>query len=349
MSCSKRDSSDYMAFDDVRFINKFPKTFPLRGEIKANIDVIGIKDFCFFDSLIFISTNNNDSLWTLASLTDYHTIGAMFKKGIGPSEFISSPDVDFNTQILQEKDQLYAYIYDSKRGKLLKVNITESINRNNLILSKLNDSLPVSLFNFVYINDSTYFCKEAGSNNTQQLRYINGHNNKKIIPDCIGELNKASIKKGEDINILSTLTKFNQKKKLVIEMPIGLNYINIYSLDKSFSRTICIGKKLYSIKQIQEKERWDRIYTFGDLRIYKNFWAVLYINESEKVFQTKREKNPFILIFDWDGNPMAKFELNQFATSFDIDFKNGYLYIFDTQTETFFKYDINNILSKSMI
>lgn len=240
---------------------------------------------------------------------------------------------------------MFAYIYEYNKGELIKLNISTSLNTGISDISIINDSLPKSLFNFVVINDSTYLCKEVRSNHTQQIRFI--YKEKKEVNEhfLLDKLNNVSIRDNEDINILSTITKHNPINDKIIEMPIGLNYINMYSLDNPFARTICVGKSLYDIERIQNNNRWDRIYTFADLRLFENYWGVLYINESEKDYQLKRKNFPSILLFDWMGNPLAKLMLNQLAASFDIDLRTSQIYTFDVETELFFKYDITNVLS----
>ena len=53
-----------------------------------------------------------------------------------------------------------------------------------------------------------------------------------------------------------------------------------------------------------------------------------------------------IFLFDWNGEPLAQLNLNDFATAFDIDLINGYLYTLDWRTEAFYKYDIREIIGK---
>lgn len=342
-SDSKERLTD-MAFDDIKYIDNFPQSFSIDGE-KIDIDVIGVRNFIISDSAIIMSTNNKDSLWVIANLPDLQVQGSILRRGQGPTELTISPSTTYNTKLIKENNQLFAYIYEYHKGELIKLNITASLNTGKSDISIINDSLPKSLFNFIVIDDSTYLCKEARNNHTQQIRYI--YKQKKEVNDysILDKLNNVSIRDNEDINILSTITKHNPSNDIIIEMPIGLNYINMYSLDDSFARTVCVGKSLFNIERIQNNNRWDRIYTFSDLRLFENFWGALYINESEKDYQLKRKNFPSILLFDWTGNPLAKLTLNQLATSFDIDFQTSQIYTFDVETELFFKYDITNVLS----
>ncbi|MCD7935288.1 MAG: TolB-like 6-bladed beta-propeller domain-containing protein [Tannerellaceae bacterium] len=349
ISCDDDSSSpsNYMILNEVEFITSFPQTFSLNDKIEPEIDIIGIKSFIIYDSLLILSTVDREGLWSFISLPDYNYIGKLLKQGDGPFEFTQSPDVSYNTNIFKEKDILFANIYDSQKGRLLKLNIDESLTTGDLHISSINESLPHFLFNSVVIDSTSIFCKKFNDNYTQQIRYITNHcSGEIIIPPILQKLNEASIKTGEDINILSTITKMNMDNKRFVEMPIGLNYINTYSLDGTFSKTICIGDKLDNIHKIQNKKIWNRIYTYSDVRIFSDFWGVVQIDEDEKTFQTGRKKRPSILLFNWEGEPLANLELSHFITSFDIDLKNGTLYTLDVHSDEFHKYNISYILEK---
>lgn len=340
---SPSPSSNYMIMDEVKYVGEFPLTFSLQNKAVPKIDLIGIKSFVVYDSVMILSTSNKDGLWSFFSLPDYKYLGNFLTRGEGPLEFIEAPSVSNKVRLIKEKNMLFAYIYDSQKGKVLKMNIDEAIRKQRADLSAFKDSLPPFLFNFVMIDSSTFLCKKVNDNITQQIRYIDKDNEIKT-PIAVKKLNMASIRQGEDINILSTITKFHPTNNRVVEMCIGLNYINIYSPDGSYSKTICIGKNLDNIKKIQDKMRWNRVYTFADLRLFDDFFGVVYINEDEKTYQINRKRFPSILLFDWQGGPLAELKLKHFITSFDIDFMKGELYTFDVHSDEFYKYGIKDIL-----
>lgn len=333
-----------MVFDNVEYVTEFPKSFNLSNKTVPDIDVIGITNFTVYDSNIIFSTKRKDSLWFVFSLPDYYYRGSFLSNGNGPFEFVQSPRVNAG-KLFKENEELFVGIYDFQKGRVFKLNIDRTLNEKKLTISVLNDSLPAFLFNFMIIENDKYFCKEVNNNHTQQIRYIL-ENNKRTTPVVLEKLNQASINEGEDINILSTMTNMNYDNGIIVEMPIGLNYINMYSLDGDFSKTVCISDKLDNIEKIQNKDRWDRIYTFADLRIFENFWGVIQIDEEEKTYQMGRKKLPKIYIFDWQGKPLAELKLDHFITSFDIDLKNGVLYTFDVHSDELYKYDINKILKE---
>jgi hypothetical protein len=198
------------------------------------------------------------------------------------------------------------------------------------------------MFNFVVIDSATFLCREIDGTQTRQTRFLL-HNGQRTTVPLLEKLNQACIRNRADFNILSTAIKRNWHNNRVVEAPISLNCINIYSPDGSFGKTVCIGNKPDNIGRIQDS---NRKYTFAHLHLFSEFWGVVYINENFNTYLTERKKHPSILLFDWNGEPLAKLKLNGFITSFDIDFINGYLYTLDLYTDVFCKYDIRDILKK---
>ena len=342
---SPSNRSNDMAFDNVTYIHTFPEILSVQNKVEPNYDIIGIRSFAIYDSLLVLSTVNEKGLWTFLSLTSQMHLGDFLAKGQGPFEFLWPPSVS-NHVVFSIENGLYAYIYDSQTGRLMKMDIDKSFETGKTEISIEKDSIPPFLFNFVMLDNSTFLCKEGNNRQTQQLRYILNGDNTRETPTILQSLNGVELREREDINILSTITKANQENRKIVEMPIGLNYLNLYSQDGTFSKTICIGKQINSIEKIQDINRWDRLYTFADLRLFKNFFGVLYINEDEKTYQTERSRLPSILLFDWDGEPLAEIKLDHFITSFDIDFINGELYTLDIHTDEFYKYNVQEIINK---
>ena len=93
-------------------------------------------------------------------------------------------------------------------------------------ISSINIELPDPLFNFSMIDETKFLCKTINNDATMQLRYI-FENDSIGTPTFLERLNQAKISKDEDINILSTITRYNSSNQIVVETPIGLNYINM--------------------------------------------------------------------------------------------------------------------------
>ncbi len=343
---SSLSSQDYMVFDEIVYKGKDISSVSLHNETDVNIDVIGITDFYIKDSLMVLSTQNPDAFLSFVSLPTYRILGSFLKKGQGPLEFLSSPSISYNSRFFYVENELFAYLLDRRKGSVYRFNVTKSLRNNKIEMSLIKDNIPRSAFGVVTIDDTKFLFKELNEKMVKQSRYILD-NNIKTVPPFLEKLNQATIKQGEDFNILATMIQYDPQRDMIVEMPLELNYLNMYSLDGSIAKTICIDKELYDIKNIQNIARGDRNDTFADIRLFKNFFAILYMNETQKDFiQFKRKGFPTVLLFDWSGNMIAQIKLNQLATSFDFDMKNKTLYTFDHQTEGFYKYDVADILSK---
>ncbi|ATA75891.1 MULTISPECIES: BF3164 family lipoprotein [Capnocytophaga] len=347
ISCKEETlSNEYMSFDEVQYVENFPKSRSLIKEKMVDFGVLGVNRFRIVDSLLFLSTNDSDALWKLVSLPKQKVLGAFLKKGQGPNDFPMAPNLCTQTWISNQNNEWIAHIYDFNRGKLCKLNISQVLanKTEELIISELD--LPQSLFNVQMLDETHFFCKTLNNEATSQERFMFRQNNKRI-PPPLAKLNEAHVRRGEDTNILSTLVKYDHEKDILVEMPLGLNYINMYSLQNdTIAKTICLGKEMNSITSIQNTFRWNRMYTFCDVRSFKNFFGVMFINEKEKNYQTNRENLPTIFLFDWEGNPLIELKLDHLATSFDIDFTNNKLYTLDSLSDEMFVYDITHILSE---
>lgn len=340
-------SSEYMVLDETRFIKEFPLSYTLQdGEEAVEFDIIGIRDFLICDSLLIFSTVDREGLWSCFSLHDQRFLGKFLKQGNGPNEFFMTPWVS-QTSLMHDKDNnLNAILYEGQQRKVLKINITKTLERQELIIEELKIATPYPTFNFLMLGDSSFYTRKLTPDATQQERSIY-QGSTELQPHNIELLNKAAIAKGEDFNIISILARYNPEKNLIVEAPIGLNYFNLYSPTGDFGVSICTsGDEFESISSIQEKQPWDRLKTYEGVTIFKDFFGTLYIGEDMKSYIEVGKKLPKIHLFTWDGKALAEISLPKYATSFDIDFINGYLYTLDLKRDKLYKYDIRTILEE---
>jgi len=333
-----------LVFAPVLYVKDFPNQMQLGAKEALDVDVIGIEDFVVYDSIIVFSTAGLEHLWFFNTLPDLNPLGNFLKIGQGPFEFVWPPSIGHGMFFKRDGD-LYIHIYDFQRGKLFRMNVSRSIKNKRLDISVFRNDLPPYLSDFVMLDDSTFYARERNADHTGKVRFIE-KNGERTQPDFMKRLNDNFISKGEDVNILSTGTGFNPANRRIVEMPIGLNFIHVFSLDGSFARTICLGAVADNLSKIERTKREDRMYTFADVRLFDGFFGVVQIDEDQKTNQTERKKLPNILLFDWDGNPLAKWKLDHHITSFDIDMLNGHLYTFDHKSDDFFRYDIKEVLQK---
>lgn len=347
MGCNSLSDShtEYMAFENVNYIKEFPCSYSLKNDQLVDWDVIGVKSFCFFDSLLVITSNaDKNGLWHFLTAKDYRFLGNYLTQGGGPGEFKELPKVS-DAKFYNQENQIFADIYDFSGGKYYRINVSHTLENNQLDIQTVKSMLPAGLFDQVYIDSSTVYCRMITNMQSQQLRYL-WKNGEEITPEKYEQLNRVFVH-NQDFNILSTITKKNPDNDLLVEAAIGLDQINLFSAEGDFAMTICPNKKkLDAISDIENLARWERIYTYGGVRTYPDFFAALYVNEDERAFQTERKAFPTIQLFDWKGNALMQIKLNRFITSFDFDFCNGYIYAFDSREDTMYKYEVNEILNQ---
>ena len=341
-------SSEYMVLGQTRYVEKFPLSYSLQeGREVVEYDVIGVRDFLICDSLIIFSTVDKEGLWSCYSLHNQAFLGKFLKQGNGPNEFFMTPWVSQASMMYDENNDLNAVIRESMQQKVLKINITKTLENKELSIDELELEMPAPVFDFLMMNDSSYYVRKLSNDETQQERILfQGYRVSQ--PHNIESLNRASVAEGNhEFNILSALVRYNSEKHLIVEAPIGLNYFNLYSPTDTFGVSICaVGKEFDNISAVQKKKPWDRLKTYEGVTAFNDFFGTLYIGEDMKSYLEGGKKLPKIHLFTWDGEPLAELLLPQYATSFDIDFINGYLYTLDLKRDRLFKYDIRMILKE---
>lgn len=344
VGCTGNSSKDavYMSFEDVDFITGFPIEINLKEGVTPKVDNVGLREIKIFDNYLFLEKMGG--FWSIYSLPDHTFLGSFLKRGDGPLEFKQGPSLN-KMSFERENDDLVAYLYDFQKGRAMKFNVSQSISSQQQVLSEFDSKLPPFSFSFAKLDSNTFFVKELENRDTKQIRYVFKDGEKKLL-DIADELNQTKIKEGEDFNILSTLMGYSTINNKIVEAPIGLNNINIYSIDGSFAKTICLEEKMSDITIIQSQFRWNRLYTFANLTLFNDFFGVVFINEDDNTYQLRRKKLPSILLFDYNGKPLAKIETGNHFTSIDIDFVNQELYTFDVHSDEFLKFDISDIISK---
>lgn len=342
-SCSKKydrqESERYMTTGNVEYVKEFPVNIELSQPQRIEMEALNVTGFQVLDTLMALKVKG-DGFLAFSTMKNPKVLGRFLNVGNSEEELIFPPDLATGFVFYQLGDTLLADVFDQQKGRILTMDVNQSLKTGKLVLKSISKGLANNDFNVVRLTDGRYFVKELLNGDTQQTRMIRDlKTGKNFTPKILARLNTASVVPGEDFNILSTITKVSKDDR-IIEMPIGLNYINIYKIDGSFAKTICVGDKLDDIDEIMNTDRWNRLYTFSNISVFDKCFGVVQINEEEKSYQSKREKLPSILLFSLEGKPLASIKMKRHITSFDIDFKNGYLYTLDNQTEEFLKYKI---------
>ena len=333
-SCSGR--GNYMAFtDNVVYVEDFPEVYSLIDAQEVNTGIIGAMNFKIEDSLMIVGTMGDYS-WKVLSLKDLSKITEFIRIGNGPGEFIFAP-LPSQAEFYREDEETYCYLSDMNKREMYRINFSSSVENGQAEIETIGEMLPYPSMGIVYLGDSTYFYKMLTDNSTRYERSIM-RGEESFCPDGLAGINSANVNPGADFNLLSAGTNYNRARNLVVEVPICLDNINIFTPDGSFGKTVNLGRRLSDIDKLQELEAADRPYTFATARLYDDFFSVLYLGETDGSYQMGRTQMPHIYCFDYEGNPLVDILLDEQITGFDFDFDNGQLYIFDQITDRMWRY-----------
>lgn len=349
VSCKPTDvssSEDYMIFDEVKYVEDFPITTTLSDAEDTGFDIIGLNNFHIIDSVLFVSAKEREGFWQFYSMKNKQLMGKMLTTGQGPNEFFF-PIYDDNTFSIEcNEDKLYAMIFDNQHGCVYKLDIYSTLKGEDLDISVIFKELSNSVFWCKTIDEQTFFCRQLSNGAKRQLRYVQKDGEKEV-PEVLEKLNQAmvsDVSNGIDQNIISSMIQ-KQGNRFLESMPY-LNYINIYSLDGKLCKTICIGDELYSISSVQAKADALRKNVFTSERVFDKFFGVAFYDHTWMEWELGTANSSQIQLFNWEGRPLVAINIDRIASAFDIDFKEGYLYVLSARTDEFVKYDISDLLKQ---
>jgi len=347
-ACTSDDikpSEEYMILDKVEYVKDFPIEMNLTDAQETGFDILGLLSFQITDSVMFVSRNAREGFWQFYSMNDRHLIGEMLNIGQGPNEFIF-PLYDPNSiTFVEDGSKLYSIFHDMVHKYVYRLDITSTLQTKELDMQVISKDFGNNVFVLQAIDEKTFLCREMTGGNTRQERYLMS-DGEKIVPVVLEKLNRAAVLEKTDdgisFNVISAAIR--KHGDIIIEAPIYLNYLNLYTLDGSISMTVCIDDRLSSISYLTTEGFFDRKQTFTWLRAFDDFFGVIYTNLTMKEEELGSVQTSQVMLFDYNGRPLALLNVDKPLSLFDIDFKEGALYAFCRKTDEFVKYDINSLL-----
>lgn len=341
---SQTDSISPMAFDEVEYVSDFPYKLTLDNPVSLNIGEFGINSMRIVDGKLIMCAKASSHFWKVVNLDTEKVESSFFELGNSKEEFVFPPSVNSSANFYHKNDSLYVDAFDDQKGRLLTFNIQEILKENKANLKGLYTGLSNNVFTLVRLSDGKYFLKTVEHGATQLIRSIKDiAKDSEQIPKVVDKLNSISVKNGKDITFFSTMNAVGNNDRMV-EAPLRLNYINIYQLDGSFHKTICVEDEMTDIGECLSLSIGEQKKTFSSLKVYGSFFGVLFLNEDLKSYQTGSSKIPQLMFFDMDGKPLAEVTLDRNYQHFDVDIDKGYIYMIDGKTDELLKYKMTSEL-----
>lgn len=304
--CNNQEySSRAMCFDNVEFVNSFPKVFITRGDsvVFKGINSSGV--LAVVDSFLFTSSHDSEKegLWKCYSTKDHRYLSSFFSKGHGPLEVLSSPWLS-RASIFHQNDSLYTFIYDNLSGNSFVCNLTQSIDSCRTIGRsypyKIDKEIAQCiLLDSIYTVHSKFLVSEYGEFSRRKIKMYmkDGQFDKK--DEKLRTLNKFILDEDSHIAALTAVSNYNPKRDLVVMVPRYTNFINIFSVNGSTNKTICIGDNIKDANMYQKIDPYINDNCFSQLDLFDDFFVV----KGDKGLRNS------LLFFDYDGTPLCELDV----------------------------------------
>jgi hypothetical protein len=312
----------YQKLNDIDIkIKKFPeninlstKTLPYNG-IHKSFDIQMLNN----DSLaLFFTVYDSDFCLRIVNLNTFKMVASAGIIGEGPGEIINPGYVFFDDK---EKD-----IWVSSGGKfyLLKFPL-DSILANNFYIPKDKVDLNEIVINFTIDNNSLKFYNVLDK---PQILY------KKKGMERIGLLNKAYTSSNKMDEFTYNFSNFRLQPD---ENKIVLGYIHLDLLIIVDTLGTVLKKINGPIFIDPAKNNKKVITTYQDIEVDDNYIYCLFSGKEkftkDKNGRSIRVDSKSILIYDWNGNPIRRIDLDKSIYRFDIDKKNNRFLGYSTEVE----------------
>lgn len=340
-SCS-RNASTIVAFQEVKTIEHIQNVLELTDFHVVPVNTAGLIDLAVCDTLLLVSSSSDkDKYVTAYGIKEYNKVGSVFNKGRANGE-LSGPKSFSSMGVDRSGDHFYVYVFDGQQN-LIKVDLDNSLRSGNTVFETIESDTRLIAPRITFLDDSSLMITSLDESNCRKIRCIRDDDGTTRTTNNQNFLNDYSVSDPKDINAISTLSSYGSKYKRVVEAGLQLNSIHIYSLSDNFAKTIHLGKPLSveSLLSMRESHIKDQ---FGHLVAYDDFFALLYYNASESD-QINGRVTPRLLLFQWDGTPLAELPISFPASSFDIDLRTGEIYLLDRQSDAILKCKLPSDLS----
>ena len=327
-----------MVFDNVFFTGSAPYKSKLSNGDEILKEVDCKIDVSVQDSFLFVGTLNEKNVFKVFSLSNLDLVGEFFSRGHGKYEFMQGPFLSGNTSFYKKNNELCATIYNFGSGKIYNINFSESLNKQKLCAEQYKYSLRQNygdciLLDSVLSDNSSFLVKDISPLNDGCYKINVCKNGMLSTCNSLEILNKFKMLSRNDTEILTSGLRYNYKHKIVIQIPIYMNYFNIIDLYGNSSKTICCGNEVnnpYDYLNEKNKKKF-----FSDVRVYNEFFVIRC---------AKEYKNSF-LFYSYEGELLYELQCDEESQCFDIDLSNSFLYTVNYREFIIKRYDISNVLS----
>ncbi|WP_298653528.1 BF3164 family lipoprotein [uncultured Proteiniphilum sp.] len=283
------------------------------GELVFKEDLMQFFDMYITDSLVFLTSQRNDSPITALSLKNFERVAELGDRDQGPE------GIDFPLFLKNLSRKGDVELLDLNRMSLMHIGYNFEKNRYTMEKEMMPDSLWPSI-SMNKISDTLYFAN--GLEHFNKGLYFKWNKQTSIIKEWIPYYPETRKKYDEDVTPLYRNTILaNKEKGIVVSALTYFNRIVAFDFNGNILKDIQIGKE--AIEPVIEDFELLKFSDGAELFFLNvvgsdNYFYCLW-NRSEIGLDKDKRKNSKIFVFDWDLNHVSTIQADQPLVAFDVE------------------------------
>lgn len=282
--------------------------------------------------LVVVEQSSRDEIIKLYNVDELSLLTSFGAKGEGPDEFSDSPTV-LQPQLIKKNT---LELYDWSKKRILGVRLDTLINKEEFFTS-YEFLLPPEVMDAQEagkIGENLYVASGFLSNgyvafineNTLEINYIPF--------DDVEELEDVTIQEKKwFFNVWPAINTSHQKIVLGMER---FNRVLIYNFDGTLHKNIRFNEYKPDFKAKREDIPYYYTRVFTTEKYIYAAWLGKSVTEIEEQLNRGEAPESEIHVFDWDGNPVKRLNLEEnFVSTFSIDARNNRILIINELSDDF--------------
>ena len=318
----------------------------LDGETIDWIDVNSGFNMALYDSILVV-VSNGEKYFHFYNYKTHEKLAEIGTKGQGPGEFTGLPRL--MTYYTQEADEIVCWIRDDNRKQFFQFPLLASINSGKFVVNKVVKIAETGNAGACeLLNDSIIADRSWRRENESLCGYKFGQEEMlwSIRKDKSLEIRSSYGGASSEILHVSTI---NQK---IVTSFQFIPRIHIYSssgiLEKAIEQKNSPRIVIPSDGPQKFVQKNQRFYPEFVLKNPMRFFGALFSEKFIIIIDENRIQSEItpskILIFDYNGNAIARYSLNRMIRGYTMDWEHGHMIAFDPGNYEFLEYDLSEAL-----
>lgn len=339
LSCSVKDT------EHTKTYQPFPKSFQLKGEIILENELAALGAYQV-DSLLLLYVRKMPHFFSVYHSKSLRPLGKIGIRGEAPHEWKGA---FFVAQSSLEDGQHKLWINERSKSQMIQLNLTESLKKQTTIQDTVFSYKPqLELGSYIFpISERKWIANQAesGEDKGRMLIYQPIDQTSILVNLYPALAYTKKLPKPILHQLYADHWAIKPDKSLLVSAMLAFNRIDIFdtegNLKYSYEGKIAARQPTLSEKQLLEGDLSEMMLHYVEVVATERFIYALYIEQKEYEYGDK-PKYTEIHVFDWTAQPIAKFDVPDYLSSFAIDEQNKQIIGINFFEEKILSYDLPN-------